>query len=115
MTPRSLALAREQGVGPERLLNFLAEASGRPLPASFQRVVERWAKNGTEARLQRSIILQVKDAEILEKLRANAKTRPYLADSLGELAVRVREDDWPALRSAAAQLGLLLDTGSLFE
>lgn len=115
ITPRSLTLAREQGVGPDRLLGFLAEASGRPIPPSFRRALERWAKNGTEARLQRSVILQVKDAEILEKLRANARTRPYLAESLGELAVKVREDDWPSLRSAAAQLGLLLDTGALFE
>jgi hypothetical protein len=115
LTPRSLTLAREQGVRPDRLLSFLADASGRPIPSSFRRAVERWAKNGTEARLQRSVILQVKEAEILEKLRANARTRPYLAESLGELAVKVREDDWPVLRSAAAQLGLLLDTGALFE
>lgn len=115
LTPRSLALARKQGVGPKRLLGFLADASGRPIPPSFQRAVERWAKKGIEARLERSVILQVKEAQILDKLRANSKTRPYLAESLGDLAVAVREDDWPALRSAAAQLGLLLDTGTLLE
>jgi hypothetical protein len=115
LTPRSLKVAREQGIEPDRLLRFLAEASGRPIPPSFVRAVERWAEYGTEARLERSVILQVRDAQILEKLRANAKTRPYLAEFLGDLAVAVREDDWPALRSAAAQLGLLLDTGNLLE
>jgi hypothetical protein len=115
ITPRSLNHAREQGIEPDRLLRFLADSSGRPIPASFQRAVERWAKNGIEARLERTVILHVKDAEILEKLRSNDKTRPYLAEFLGELAVVVRRDDWPALRSAAAQLGLLMDTDALPE
>lgn len=115
LTPRSLGLARKQGIEPNRLLEFLAKASDRPVPPSFRRAVERWDANGSEARLERSVILRVKDAEILEKLKANGRTKPYLGEYIGELAVAVREDDWPALRGAAAQLGLLLDTGGLLE
>ena len=115
LTPASLRLAREQGIDPDRVLTFLAEASGRKLPPATQRAVERWAENGTEARLERWILLRVRDAEILEKLRANPRTNPYIAETVGELAAAVRADEWPALRQAAAQLGLLLETANLYD
>jgi hypothetical protein len=109
-TPQSLQLATEQGIEPERLLQFLAEASGRPIPASTKRAIERWAENGIEARLEHVVVLRVRQADILEKLRANSRTRPYLGEFLGDLAVIVRSGDWPKLRQAAAQLGLLMES-----
>jgi hypothetical protein len=109
LTPRSLERAREQGVDPDRLLPFLAEASGRPVPASTRRAIERWAAQGVEGRLEETVILRVRDKEILDKLRANPKTRDLIGEYLSDLAAAVRPDDWPELRSAAARLGLLLD------
>lgn len=110
ITPGSLNLAREQGIDPERLLRFLAEASDRPIPASTRRAIERWAKFGTEGRLENVVILRVREADTLQKLRNNPKTRPYIAEAIGDLAAVVRLGDWIELRRAAAQLGLLLDT-----
>ena len=40
LSPGSLAFAREQGIKSERLLQFLAQASGRALPKSIQRAVD---------------------------------------------------------------------------
>jgi hypothetical protein len=108
-TPQSLQQASEQGIEPDRLLQFLAEASGRALPASTKRAIERWAEKKTEARLEQVVILRVNEADILEKLQANPRTRPYLSEFLGDLTVIVRSGDWPKLRQAAAQLGLLLE------
>lgn len=112
LTPPSLSLAREQGIEPPRLLSFLAEASGRPLPPGTVRAVERWGERGTEARLDQVIVLRVRDQEILDKLRASPKTRPYIADSLGDLAAIVRLGEWEQLRQAAARLGLLLEVNA---
>lgn len=112
LTPDSLARATEQGIEPQRVLKFLAESSGRPVPASTRRAVERWVEKGTEARLETLVILRVRDQEILDKLRANPKTRPFIAEAMGDLAATIRADDWPELRKAAAQLGLLLDAES---
>lgn len=113
LTPRSLALAQDQGITLERILHFLEEASERPVPASVRRAVDRWGDNGVEARVQRTTVLRVREAKILETLRNNPRTRDYLGESLGDLASVVRPGDWPKLVSAAAQLGLLLDVETL--
>ncbi|MCB8976835.1 MAG: helicase-associated domain-containing protein [Ardenticatenaceae bacterium] len=110
ITPASLKQAREEGIEPDRILTFLQEASERPLPASTKRGIERWRERGVEGRLETAVILRVRDANILETLRTNAKTRAFIDESLGELAATVRLENWEPLREAAAQLGLLLDS-----
>lgn len=113
IVPSSLAEAREQGISPERMLQFLESAGGRPVPTSVRRGITRWAEKGVEGRLQAVVTLRVGDAEILETLRANPKTRDYLTEALGELAVVIRQGDWENFRQAVAQLGLLLDVEGL--
>ena len=110
ITPASLQQARAEGIEPDRILTFLQEASERPLPIATKRGIERWRQRGVEGRLETAVILRVREAGILETLRTNAKTREYIAESLGELAATVRLENWQKLREAAAQLGLLLDS-----
>ena len=112
LTPQSLTQAREEKIAPDRILQFLAEASEKPLPTSVKRAVERWAENGVEGRVETAVILRVRDAAILQTLRKNSKTRDFIGESLGDLAATVRPNDWPKLRSAAAQLGLLLEVNA---
>ncbi|MBK8431405.1 MAG: helicase-associated domain-containing protein [Chloroflexi bacterium] len=109
LTPRSLAEAHAQGINAERVVEFLQKVSTRPLPPSTKRAIERWASNGTEARIEQGVILRVKEPEILEKLRQHAKTRPFLGESIGDLAAIVPTSHWPELCAQAAQLGLLLE------
>ncbi|MEZ4518637.1 MAG: helicase-associated domain-containing protein [Chloroflexota bacterium] len=109
ITPSSLALAQEQGISVKRVMDFLAKTSGRPIPASVRRSIDRWAENGVEGRLQQVVVLRVSDPDILEKLRSNPKTRSYIGESLGDLAVAIRSGEWQAFREATAMLGLLLD------
>ncbi len=110
LTPQSLAQAQKQGIAPDRIIKFLTEAAERPLPASVKRAISRWQESGVEARLETAVILRVRDAAILQTLRNNPKTRDFIGESLGDLAASVKVNEWPKLRSAAAQLGLLLDT-----
>ena len=109
LVPSSLAQARDQGIAPERMLAFLESASGRPVPPSVRRGISRWAERGVEGRLQATVVLRVADPTILETLRTNPKTRDFIAEALGELAVVVRAGQWEAFRQAVAGLGLLLD------
>lgn len=109
LTPKSLKGAREQGIEPDRMHNFLEKASGRPLPPSVKRAIQRWSELGTEARLEKVILLRVRDPDILEKLRSNPKTRDYISESMGDLAVVIRPGDWQKLIEATAELGLLID------
>lgn len=109
LTPSSLENAQEQGIEPSRLLEFLRDASGRPIPVGTKRAIERWVERGFEARIERAVILKVRDAEILEKLRDNPKTQPFIAETLGDLSVVLKPGKWQQFRQAAAQLGLLVD------
>jgi hypothetical protein len=113
IVPSSLAEAQGQGISPERMLQFLESAGGRPVPTSVRRGITRWAEKGVEGRLQSVVTLRVGDAEILETLRANPKTRDYITEALGELAVVIRQGEWENFRQAVAQLGLLLDVEGL--
>jgi hypothetical protein len=109
LTPQSLNRASEQGVEPDRMLGFLEKASGRPLPPSTKRGIQRWSERGTEAKLENVILLRVMEPEILEKLRSNPKTRDFIAESMGELVVVVRQGKWQELLEATAELGLLIE------
>ncbi len=111
LTPASLAASSAQGIKSDRLLQFLAKTSGKALPKSIQRAVARWEEHGTEARLESIMVLRVNNPAILETLRANPRTRDYIGESLGDLAVVIKPGQWPALCAATAQLGLFLDTG----
>jgi hypothetical protein len=113
IVPSSLADAQSQGISPERMLQFLESAGGRPTPAGLRRAIARWTEKGVEGRLQSVVVLRVGEAGILETLRSNPKTRDFLGEALGELAVVVRQNDWEAFRQAVAQLGLLLDVEGL--
>ena len=110
LTPQSLEVAGQQGIAPDRILQFLEAATGRPIPAGVKRGIVRWGERGVEAKLETAVILRVRDEAILDTLRNNPKTRDYIGESLGELSATVRLEDWQPLRDAVTQLGLLLDT-----
>ncbi len=109
LTPASLAGAREQGIQPERVLQFLADASGRSAPKGVERAILRWSEHGVEGRMETAVILRVSDATIIETLQKNPKTRDYIGEVLGENAVTIKRENWQKFRSATTQLGLLLD------
>lgn len=113
IVPSSLAEAQGQGITPERMLQFLETAAGRPVPAGIRRGITRWADNGVEGRLQSVVVLRVGNEEILETLRANPKTRDYINEALGDLAVVIPRGEWENFRQVVAQLGLLLDVDGL--
>ena len=110
ITPQSLDDARQQGIKSDRLLNFLAQASGRPIPKSIQRAITRWEEHGVEGKLESVVVLRVNDEAILETLRNNPRTRDFIGESLGNLAVAIKPEMWNQLRAATTQLGLLLET-----
>lgn len=109
VTPDSLRRAAAEGIDIERVLDFLKEASGRAIPAGVRRAIARWQDRGVEGRLQRAVILRVRDAAILDTLQENSKTRPYIGERLGELAAVLLTADWRSFQQLTAQLGLFLD------
>ncbi|GAB4270200.1 MAG: hypothetical protein Kow0080_14400 [Candidatus Promineifilaceae bacterium] len=110
LTPSSLAAAKEEGIAADRILQFLQEASGRPLPVSVKRAISRWSERGVEGRLETAVVLRVRDKAILDTLRQNPKTRDFIAESLGDLAAVIRQEEWQTFQFVVAELGLLLDS-----
>lgn len=109
LTPGALETAAAQGLNPNQILLLLERAISDELPPSVVRAVERWSESGTEAQLRRALLLHVEQAEILDTLSSQKSTSGFLAQILTPTVAVIRESDWPALRDAAARLGLLLD------
>lgn len=111
LTPRALAAASSQGLDVRGVTRVLEAACGRPLPQALRQAIERWSQRGTEAFLESTVVLRVKNVEIMRQLRSDPATRRYLEEVLGPTAVRIRPRDREALLTAAARRGLLIQPG----
>ena len=108
VTPSSLRRAASQDLRPSHLLAFLGRIPDLPLPPSFIKALDRWEKQGTQARLQPATLLRVDSPEILEALR-NSTAGRYLDEELNPTSVLVKEGKLDKVRSALAELGYLSD------
>ena len=109
LTPSSLARAASQKIDAPKVLDFLARAQGQGVPPSLSKAIHRWAGKGTEVKVERAIIVRVKDAAILKRLQESPKTRNISIEPLGPTAARINEKDWPKLVSILAEAGVLVD------
>ncbi len=105
VTPSSLERARQQGLRVshlEALLRHYAEA----VPPSLIKALKRWEERGTEAHLERLLILRVKSPGILTELRSSPAAR-FLSDPLGPTAVIVKPGAWEKVLNILAEMGYL--------
>jgi hypothetical protein len=109
LTPSSLARAASQKIDAPKVLEFLTRATGQGVPPSLAKAIQRWASKGTEVKVDRAIIVRVKDAAILKRLQESPKTRTISIEPLGPTAARINEKDWPKLVSILAEAGVLVD------
>ncbi len=109
VTAASLQQARAQGLKVNHLLTLLARHAAAELPPAFVKAVQRWERQGCEARLERLTVLRVIRPEILEALR-HSKARRFLAEPLGPTSVVVKNGASLILRQALAELGWLVES-----
>jgi len=91
----------------------LESAVGRAPPSSLHEALTRWSDRGSEAWIERSMLLRVHEPETLDLLRDNRSAARYLQEHLGPTTALIREQDWARLCTAAARLGLLIDPPAL--
>jgi len=103
LTPLSLARAKAQRISLERILEFLQTATENPLPAAFQKAIERSYNAGEQVRLARVWLLRVKDPELLDY----PAIRALLQERLGPRMALVRDSDREHLLELLIQEGLL--------
>jgi hypothetical protein len=109
LTPSSLTRANSQKISTEKVLAYLEQATDQGVPPTLAKALHRWASKGTEVKVERAVIVQVKDAAILKRLQESPKTRGLAIEPLGPTAARINEKDWPKLVAILAEAGVLVD------
>ena len=109
LTPSSLTRANSQKISTEKVLAFLAQSADHDFPPTLTKALQRWAAKGTEVKVTRAVIVQVKEAAILKRLQESPRTRSIAIEVLGPTAARINEKDWPRLVALLAEAGVLVD------
>jgi len=115
LTPTSLERARRQGIPVARVLEFLSQVTGAPVPRFVEAALTRWESHGAEARLERAVLLRLSSEELMAQVTSSPRTRHLIRERIGPTAALVRKQDWPRLVIALGKLGLLADVIALEE
>jgi hypothetical protein len=108
ISPRSLTLARTQGVRVDHILPLLDKLGGEH-PAVLARSLRQWEKTGSEASLRLGKILTAKNSQVAAKIeRRLARTRGVVTKVEGPIWI-VSPTGSNVLRTLLAEDGLLLD------
>lgn len=107
VTAASLERARQQGLRASHLLALL-HRHAPAVPPALVKALERWEERGTEARLERLVVLRLRSPAILQELRASRAAR-FLGDPLGPAAVIVKPGAQDKILAALAEMGLLAE------
>jgi hypothetical protein len=107
LTRASVLAAAEGGMGAEQVVEMLAAASSRPLPANVQRQVRDWMGAVRRVRVRPALLVECPDAETAARVRAagGAKVRE-ITPTLLELT--------DASRAERAALAKKLRAGGVF-
>ena len=105
LTAASLSRARQQGLRAGHLLSLLRRYA-LSVPPSLGRALERWEEHGSEARLQRALILRLRSPEMLQALR-NSRAARFLGDILGPTTVLVKPGAAEKVLAALAEMGYM--------
>jgi hypothetical protein len=101
----SLVNARKQGLTVSQLLALL-NRNAKAVPPSLVKALERWDKNGSEARLEKMVILRVTSEEVLQALHKSRAGR-FLGEPLGPTTIAIKAGATQKVLSALAELGYL--------
>lgn len=105
LTPASLQRARGQGLRVNHLLVLLRRYA-LTVPPSVAKALQRWQEHGTEARLERLLVLRLRTPDMLNMLRASRAAR-FLGEPLGPTAVIVKPEAQEKVLSILAEMGFL--------
>lgn len=107
VTPASLESARKQGLKVEHLLALLNRYA-QAVPPSLVTALKRWEAQGSLARIDRLLVLRVRQPEILQALR-NSSAQRFLGESLGPTAVVIKPGGWEKVSMVLAESGYLTE------
>ena len=107
ITHTSLRRAGEQGI---QVLHILALLRRHALtvPPNLVKALERWEKFGSEAHMERALILRLRNPEMLQSLRSSRAAR-FLGDPLSATVIVVKPGAWEKVVAVLAELGYIVE------
>jgi hypothetical protein len=109
LSGESLRRGQRQGISVQRVLDFLADAAGRPLPHSLQSAITAWAERGFQASVEQVVVLRLADKALMDRVTSAPSTRDLISERIGPTAALVRKRDSSKLVAALAGMGILPD------
>ena len=106
VTPAALERARQQNLSAAQLINLLRKNFPSPLPPTLIKALNRWEKQGSQAKIQPAVLLRVTSAEVLTALRGTRAAR-FLLEELSPTIVTLRPGSEEAVLAALAEIGYL--------
>ncbi|NOT04965.1 MAG: hypothetical protein HOP27_10245 [Anaerolineales bacterium] len=106
VTAQSLRHAKEQGLKAEQLLSLLVKYTNGTVPPALVKALKQWDAHGTEARVEKLLVLRVNRPEILEEMR-KSKASKFLGEILSPTAVIIKSGAESKVLATLAELGLL--------
>lgn len=103
LTPASLEASRGAGLRVGHLAALLSRHA-QAVPPGLLQALERWEAFGSAARLERPLILRVKDPALLQTLRSSELSR-YFGELLGPAAIIVRPGAVDKLVDGLVEMG----------
>ena len=101
----SLSRAQAQGLKVGQLIVMLNRYA-KVVPPSLVKALERWDKQGSEARMEKMVVLRVSSEEILQALRKSRASR-FLGEPLGPATIAIKPGAMDKVLAALAELGYL--------
>jgi hypothetical protein len=109
ITPASLKLAAEQGLKVSHLLQLFQQAKVKNMPPSLVQQLERWEKYGSEANVEKVILLRLARPELLPLLQKNSRASQCISAVLNNQTLIIKPGKVEQIRQSLAELGLLTD------
>ncbi len=107
LSPKSLKRANLQGLKIQHLINILNMSQASISPKLIY-ALNDWETNGIAVKMQKVVVLRLKDPELLVKIR-NSKVNRFLGEPLGPTAIIVRDNAWKKVVDAISEMGFLAD------
>jgi hypothetical protein len=93
LTKRSVQAAIERGIAFEDMLRFLHEQSERQPPQNVVASIREWAGQHGQVVMRRAVLLEARDAALLEQIRRDKRARMPKVEPLTATTWIVREGD----------------------
>jgi len=69
--------------------------------------LNRWNAHGTEASLERVVLLRLSDADLMDHVTSSPRLARLIEERIGPTAALVRRQDWPQVVSRLGEIGVL--------